>query len=133
MNPYYPLIATRAGHRCEYRHAPEAVFNFPFEVGHVIPVALGGSDEVSNLALACRSCNVLKSSFIEGVDPDNQETVPLFHPRQHDWDRHFRVDAERAEVHGLTPTGRATVVRLRLNGVAQRAARREWMRLDLYP
>lgn len=32
MNPHYPLVARRAGHRCEYCRAPEAVFNFPFEV-----------------------------------------------------------------------------------------------------
>jgi hypothetical protein len=32
MNPHYEVVALRAGHRCEYCHAPEAVFNFPFEV-----------------------------------------------------------------------------------------------------
>lgn len=32
MNLHYTLVGRRAGHRCEYCHAPEAVFNFPFEV-----------------------------------------------------------------------------------------------------
>src|SRR5262249_45421276 len=50
----YPSIAGRAGHRCEYCRAPEAIFNFPFEVEHIIPVSRGGSDDPSNLAPSCR-------------------------------------------------------------------------------
>ena len=42
MNPNYPLVAERAGHRCEYCHAPEAIFNVPFEVDHIMPLAKGG-------------------------------------------------------------------------------------------
>ena len=34
MNPHYPLVAQRAAHHCEYCRAPEAVFNFAFEVEH---------------------------------------------------------------------------------------------------
>jgi hypothetical protein len=33
MNPFYPLGALRAYHRCEYCHARESVFNFPFGIG----------------------------------------------------------------------------------------------------
>ncbi len=36
MNPYYGMIAQRANHRCEYCQAPEVVFNFPFEVEHLV-------------------------------------------------------------------------------------------------
>jgi 5-methylcytosine-specific restriction endonuclease McrA len=50
MNPYYPLVAERAAHRCEYCHAPELIFNVPFEVDHIIPISKGGSDDPSNLA-----------------------------------------------------------------------------------
>lgn len=39
MNPNYPPVAERAGHRCEYCHAPEAIFNVLFEVEHIIPLA----------------------------------------------------------------------------------------------
>jgi len=35
MNSFYTLVADRAAHRCEYCHAPELVFNFPFEVEHI--------------------------------------------------------------------------------------------------
>jgi 5-methylcytosine-specific restriction endonuclease McrA len=68
MNPHYPAVARRANHRCEYCRAPEAIFNFPFEVEHVLPSAAGGSDDESNLALTCRSCNVHKSSHLTGPD-----------------------------------------------------------------
>ena len=36
MNRFYSEVAERAGHRCEYCRAPEVVFNFPFEVEHII-------------------------------------------------------------------------------------------------
>ncbi|MCI0694667.1 HNH endonuclease [candidate division KSB1 bacterium] len=81
MNSNYPLVAERAGHRCEYCHAPEAVFNMPFEVEHIIPLAKDGLDEESNWALACRSCNLNKSDHIDGIDPVTQQRVRLFHPR----------------------------------------------------
>jgi 5-methylcytosine-specific restriction endonuclease McrA len=64
MNPHYADAALRAGHRCEYCRAPEAVFNFPFEVEHVVPSARGGLDEDANRALACRSCNLRKSDHV---------------------------------------------------------------------
>ena len=64
MNPCYLMVAKRAAHHCEYCGAPEAVFNFPFEVEHVVPPGCGGTDDESNLALACRSCNVYKSDSL---------------------------------------------------------------------
>lgn len=42
MNPHYPEVSHRAAHRCEYCHAPEVIFNFPFEVEHVIPTCISG-------------------------------------------------------------------------------------------
>ena len=56
----YPLVAERAQRRCEYCLAPESIFNSPFEVEHITPLALGGADEEWNLALSCRSCNASK-------------------------------------------------------------------------
>lgn len=52
MNPHYTQVAIRAAHRCEYCHAPEAVFNFPMEVEHIVPVSRGGDDNTTNWALA---------------------------------------------------------------------------------
>jgi hypothetical protein len=133
VNPLYAAVALRAGHRCEYCRAPEAVFNIAFEVEHVLPVARSGGDGGGNLALSCRSCNLRKGAHVTGVDPLGREAVPLFHPREDDWAAHFRVDEAGAQVEGLTAVGRATVARLGMNSEAQRAARRQWMRLGLFP
>lgn len=81
MNPYYSAIAERASHRCEYCHAPELVFNFPFEVEHIIPLFQQGTNDESNLALACRSCNLRKGIRINGIDNDSNSKVQFFHPR----------------------------------------------------
>ena len=133
MNPAYPAVALRADHRCEYCHAPEVVFNFPFEVEHIIPIAQSGVDDAINLALACRSCNLWKAAHLDGFDPESNATVLLFHPRTDQWEAHFAVDPERGDILGQTPSGRATITRLRLNHPAQRLARQQWMRLGLFP
>jgi hypothetical protein len=44
MNPSYHEIARRALHRCEYCHAPELVFNLPFEVEHIVPLSRNGAN-----------------------------------------------------------------------------------------
>lgn len=133
MNPFYAAVAQRARHRCEYCRAPEVVFNFPFEVEHVTPVSSAGSDASTNLALACRSCNLHKASRVKAVDPDSQQEVRLFHPREDRWEAPFQVDPESGDIEGLTSTGRATVNCLEMNSVAQLLARSQWMRLGLFP
>ena len=133
MNPHYPQVALRAGHRCEYCHAPEAVFNLPLEVEHIVPIARGGEDTAVNWALACRACNLYKATHVSGYDPATEALIRLFHPREDQWADHFQVAPESGEIVGRTPVGRATVVRLRLNQEAQVTARRQWMRLGLFP
>lgn len=133
MNPLYSRIAERAGHRCEYCRAPEALFNFPFEVEHVTPTSRDGPDDESNAALACRSCNLFKSDHTSGADPETNLIVELFHPRRDSWDAHFRFARETARIEGITPIGRATVTTLRLNAPLQTAARLVWMRLGFFP
>lgn len=53
-------ILRRDGHKCRYCGATAA--DAPLTVDHVIPVALGGTDEPDNLVAACRPCNAGKSS-----------------------------------------------------------------------
>ena len=115
MNPRYGQTAARAGHRCEYCHAPEGVFNFPFEVEHIIPPAQGGADEDHNWALACRACNVRKAAYVRHIDPVTRAAVHLYHPRQDRWDEHFRADAGTGPIEGLMAQGRAMVSRLGMN------------------
>jgi hypothetical protein len=133
VNPHYRAVAERAGHRCEYCHAPEAIFNFPLEVEHVIPPNLGGADDESNWALACRSCNLFKSDHTESQDPETGITASFFHPRKHEWNEHFRIDLETGAIVGTTPIGRATSDCLRMNSDSQLAARLQWMRIGLFP
>ncbi|MDF5717255.1 MAG: HNH endonuclease [Rhizonema sp. NSF051] len=92
MNPNYTLVAERASHQCEYCHAPELVFNFPFEIEHITPLSKQGADSQENLALACRSCNLRKGNRVSGVDPDSNTSVRFFHPRQDLWGNHFQVN-----------------------------------------
>lgn len=133
MNPHYPHIAARAGHSCEYCLAPEAIFNFPFEVEHIIPPRHGGGDTDDNLALSCRACNLHKGAGIAHQDPLTREATRLFHPRTDLWSDHFRIDLEFLEIEGVSAVGRASVDRLVMNAAEQVEARRLWLRLGLFP
>ncbi|OBS08978.1 HNH endonuclease [Acidihalobacter prosperus] len=46
------------GRKCAYCGAE----NVPLEIEHIVPKSRGGSDRVSNLALACRACNQAKGN-----------------------------------------------------------------------
>ncbi|MCE9567547.1 MAG: HNH endonuclease [Planctomycetes bacterium] len=133
MNSKYPVVARRGNHRCEYCRAPEAIFNFPFEVEHVFPTSRGGSDDESNLALTCRSCNLHKSDVVTVWDSVAEEEVALFNPRTDRWSEHFELELERGEIRGLTATGQATVTQLHLNDPIQLMARLLWIQLRLFP
>lgn len=58
-------VLRRDNHACRYcgRIAPEVTIT----VDHVVPVALGGSDDPSNLVAACKDCNAGKSSVPAGA------------------------------------------------------------------
>lgn len=133
MNPHYEFVATRAKHRCEYCGAPEVVFNFPFEIEHIIPVCLGGRTIYINLALACRACNLYKSSRILIFDAITQAEVRLFNPREDDWGDHFEIDLEAGEIKGVTSIGRVTVEQLQMNNPTQLTARVQWIQWGVYP
>jgi 5-methylcytosine-specific restriction endonuclease McrA len=75
------------------------------EIGHIVPVSLGGPPEETNLWLACSLCNDHKSDRIAALDPETDEIVRFFNPRLEDWQEHFAwsSDGERI-VGGLAPT-----------------------------
>jgi hypothetical protein len=131
MNPHYPSVSSRARHACEYCCAPEIVFNLSFEVEHIAPQSRGGETAEDNLALSCRSCNLYKSDYVLAVDELTQQEVNLFNPRRDAWHEHFSIAEEIGEIKGLTASGRATVVRLRINSKTQVEARKQWLRLRL--
>ena len=133
MNSLYPAVAERAGRRCEYCRAPEEIYNFTFEVEHILPPARGGTNTLENLALSCNACNRFKSDAITGYDAETTQEIPLFNPRQQHWQEHFSLDEKTLEILGVTSTGRATVTRLRMNLAHQVKARRYWIELRLFP
>ncbi len=76
------LVRQRARYLCEYCHSPEYLSPGRFTIDHIMPQSLGGSDEPDNLALACHRCNERHYNFTSGIDPQTQEEIPLFNPRQ---------------------------------------------------
>jgi hypothetical protein len=129
----YREVARRAGSRCEYCLAPEAVSPGEFEVDHVLPRGRGGGDLLENLALACGPCNRRKHLAVSAVDPESGGAVALFNPRREGWDEHFEFVVATGEIRGRTPVGRATVHRLALNRPHATRARLVWAVLSLYP
>jgi HNH endonuclease len=127
------FVRERAKSRCEYCRAPEIITGGPFEVDHIVPQASAGGDEPENLALCCKSCNIRKSDHIFGIDPERREETPLFNPRQDAWSEHFDFDAERFQLLGRTPKGRATINQLRMNTSYQIEARKYWVEAAIYP
>lgn len=109
------LVEERAGRRCEYCLYPAAYSPDPFAVEHILPRVRGGSHRPTNLAFSCQGCNSYKRSDIDALDPVSRERVPLYHPRRDDWREHFAWNEDCTRLLGLTPTGRATIVKLELN------------------
>ena len=106
-------VEARAAGRCEYCRMHQALQGATFHVEHVRPSSRGGGSTLDNLAWACPGCNLRKSDRIDATDPESRSVVPLFNPRQDDWNEHFQFAGYH--VTGRTPIGRATVVALDLN------------------
>jgi hypothetical protein len=128
----YYLVAARAKHRCEFCHAPEAVFNHRFSIDHIIPRALGGSDNFDNLALACDACNGHKYQKQMAVDEARKKLVRLFNPRRDKWERHFHWNSTKTQIIGRTAIGRATINALKLNCKRQIVARALWRKIGKF-
>ena len=109
------MVAERAKGRCEYCQSSEYLAPQPFTLEHIIPTSQGGSDEPENLAYACQGCNGSKYAKTEAFDPITKLIVPIFNPRTQNWDDHFSWGKISTQIVGTTPTGRATVVTLKLN------------------
>src|SRR3954447_3040867 len=83
-------IREAAKHRCGYCLGHSDNIYAELEIDHIIPIAKGGSNDETNLWLACPFCNRHKSDKIEAVDPETGELNPLFNPRTQTWKEHFR-------------------------------------------
>ena len=108
------LVRERAGGRCEYCRIREQDFgHLSHQIDHVRSGQAGGSDDPSNLALACQHCNAHKGPNVGGVSETSGRVIRLFHPRRDRWATHFRFDGPTLV--GRTVRGRATVQMLDLN------------------
>lgn len=109
------FVQQRARHCCEYCKFPMDYSHDSFNIEHIIPLILGGSNDLINLALSCYSCNSFKWTFINGFDTITGTSVALFNPREDNWKEHFRWNEDFSLIIGQTATGRATVDLLQLN------------------
>jgi 5-methylcytosine-specific restriction endonuclease McrA len=108
------FVRQRAANRCEYCHlhqddSPLAALHLE----HIRPRKHGGSDDESNLCLACIDCNLHKGPNLTGIDPLTGAVTELFHPRQQRWEDHFAF--EGIYITGQTGVGRTTIQVLNMN------------------
>ena len=124
------LVRARAGNCCEYCLLHQAHVELSHHVEHIVPIKHGGSDDPSDLCLACERCNLFKGSDLVGFDPVTGLLERLFNPREQLWADHF-------ELHGLlivgrTPAGRTTAQVLSMNA-GQRLQLPVQLAARLYP
>lgn len=119
-------VAQTAGHRCGYCRTPESITGVRLSIEHIIPETRGGLTVEENLWLACRECNEFKGNRTHGRDPATGRTVRLWNPRRRRWSDDFAWSEKGTVNRGMTPSGRATVIALRLNRPHLVAARSVW-------
>ncbi len=127
------FVIARALGCCEYCLSQMRYSSHSFALEHIIPRKRGGKTVESNLALSCQGCNDHKHIKIKARDPLTGKLAPLFHPRRQLWSEHFTWSADYQEIIGLTPTGRATVVALKLNREEVVNLRRVLIAFDEHP
>lgn len=125
-------IKGRASNKCEYCLLDERYSGAKHQVDHIIAQKHGGSSDKANLCYACFLCNSYKGTDIASIDwDDDEQLVPLFHPRKQKWQAHFEVDS--GLIKPLTNVGRVTVFLLRLNDLDRLDIRKRLYKLKRYP
>jgi hypothetical protein len=92
-----------------------------------------GLTVLSNLAYSCGGCNAHKKDKIEAIDPLTLQLTSLFNPRINNWVEHFEWSDDDLYVIGITPIGRATVNRLKINREGSINLRRLLILANLHP
>ena len=126
-------VRSQAQNQCGYCRSLQKYVLGILEIDHIIPTAAGGSDDESNLWLACRLCNSYKGAQTHGKDPSTNRKVKLFNPRTQQWSRHFAWVENGAYITGLTAIGRATVFALQLNNPYAVTVRQAWISAGWHP
>jgi hypothetical protein len=126
-------VRSAANNQCGYCRSLQKYVLGVLEIEHIIPKAVGGSDDEENLWLACRLCNSYKGVQTHSKDPVTNRNVRLFNPRQQKWVRHFAWTDNGAYISGLTASGRATVLALQLNNPYAVTVRQAWISAGWHP
>ena len=100
---------------------------------HILPKSLAGTDDRDNLAASCYRCNEFKGAKTHARDPQTGQLVSLFHPRNQSWLDQFTWSNGGTHIIGVKPTGRATVIALRLNNETVVEARSIWIEFGWHP
>jgi 5-methylcytosine-specific restriction endonuclease McrA len=123
-------VPERAAYRCEYCQTAQKVIGQAMHVEHIIP---NSANDLDGLCLACPSCNLSKAQATAAPDPETDEIVPLFNPRQQIWIDYFEWTQENTTIRGKTAIGRATVIRLKMNQLRMVETRNIWVMAGVHP
>jgi len=126
-------VRAQAQNRCGYCRSLQMYILGILEIDHIIPKAIGGTDEEENLWLACSLCNKYKGTQTDALDPVTQTRVKLFNPRTQQWSQCFAWSENATEIIGLTDSGRATVTALQLNNNIAVTVRGQWVSAGWHP
>lgn len=124
------LVHERADYCCEYCYTSQHIIGQAMHVEHIDPK---GGDDPDNLCLSCATCNMSKALATSAADPETGAVMSLFNPRIQVWSEHFAWAESATVVQGLTPTGRATISRLKMNRRRVVDARRRWVLTGEHP
>lgn len=108
-------VFDRARGMCEYCRSQAKYAIDALVIDHIQPISRGGKTIADNLALSCQTCNNYKYTKTTCLDPATNKLVPLFHPRQMNWEEHFTWNEDATQMLGITPIGRATIELLQTN------------------
>jgi hypothetical protein len=125
------LVWQRAKGCCEYCQLSQEHSVLPHGVDHIRAKKHRGPHNMENTCIACAHCNAAKSSNVAGYDPETDDLVPLFNPRDDMWNDHFFW--EGALLLGKTPVGRATIDVLSINDAICVDQREYLIKAELFP
>jgi HNH endonuclease len=126
-------VRAQAQNRCGYCRSLQMYVLGILEIDHIIPKAIGGTDEEENLWLACSLCNNYKRTQTDAFDPVTQKHAKLFNPRTQQWSQYFAWSEDATGIIGLKDCGRATVTALQLNNPIAVTVRRQWVSAGWHP
>jgi HNH endonuclease len=126
-------VRASANNQCGYCQSLQRYVLGILEIEHIIPKAVGGSDEEENLWLACRLCNSYKGAKTQGKDPESEQNINLFNPRLQKWASHFIWINDGTHIAGITACCRATVLAMQLNNPYAVTVRQAWISAGWHP